>query len=78
MELQSSPQSLDAEMAVLGCVMLNNNSVTKILPYIPTHKAFYNDECKDIWEVMLSLHSDHKPIDLVSVTQEASNKGKKA
>jgi len=78
MEIQSSPQSLDAEMAVLGCVMLDNNAVTKILPYIPTPRAFYNEECKDIWEIMVSLHSEHKPIDLVTVTQESSNKGKKA
>jgi replicative DNA helicase len=45
---------------------------------MPTPDAFFNEECRAIWKIMLELHSDHKPIDLVSLATEASNRGDQA
>ena len=47
--------------------MLDNNAITKIIPFIQTDKAFSHKGLRDVWNVMLELHTEHTPIDLVTL-----------
>ncbi|MEK7542982.1 MAG: replicative DNA helicase [Patescibacteria group bacterium] len=73
-EFRIPPQDLDAEVSVLGSLMLDRNAIIKtadiLLPndfYHPTHQKIY--------EVILELFEKNKPIDLLTVSHEL--KGKK-
>ena len=41
------PQSIDAEKAVLGCILINNESISDILEYL-SYDSFYDNATGDI------------------------------
>tara|TARA_R110002012_G_scaffold318944_1_gene538217 strand:+ start:1060 stop:2382 length:1323 start_codon:yes stop_codon:yes gene_type:complete len=77
MELLNEPISQEAEQAVLGCIMLDNNSITKIIPFIQTDEAFSHQGLRDVWKLMIKLHSSHTPIDLVTLHNKSVEAGNK-
>lgn len=61
------PQSLDAEMAFLGSIMLRPDAVYEILD-TTTPKSFYAEKHAIIFDGMLELLGKRSPIDLVSLS----------
>lgn len=63
---RETPANLDAEMAVLGAVMIDPETM-KSLAGLLEPKDFYRELHQWIWEAALSLHREGKSCDQVSV-----------
>lgn len=62
-----SPHSLDAEYAVLGGVLLDNDSLLQVVEVL-IPEDFYRQAHKEIWQAMLSLWDKREPIDVVTLS----------
>lgn len=63
------PNSIEAEMAVLGTMLVNKDSIETILEILkPEH--FYLDPHKTIFEVIAKLKDSKKNIDVVIISEE--------
>lgn len=62
------PQNIDAEEAILGAVLTNPISLTKILDLIKP-ESFYKPANKFIYEAILHLFSKNQAIDIVTVSE---------
>lgn len=73
--LRVPPQNIDAEMAMLGSIMLRPLGLNEIMDSI--HRdSFYVEKHRLIYQAMLELARKNEPIDLVSMTailREQSN-----
>ncbi|MEX0919148.1 MAG: replicative DNA helicase [Parcubacteria group bacterium] len=61
------PHSLEAEMALLGSIMLRPDVIYEVLDIV-TPTSFYFDKHKTIFEGMLELFGKHQPIDILSLS----------
>ncbi|MBU3906402.1 AAA family ATPase [Patescibacteria group bacterium] len=66
------PQNLEAEKSLLGCVLIDKNSIKKITGL--SDKDFYNDKNAEIFKNMQEMHADSEPIDIVSLTNKLEGK----
>ncbi len=67
------PQSIEAELAVLGSLMVDGEAVVRIAEFLsPAH--FYKESNGNIYETILELYSDREPIDMVTVTDSLKKK----
>lgn len=64
--LRVPPHSEEAEISVLGAMMLDQEAVGKVLQYID-HTAFYKESHQVIFKAMMDLFNENVPIDQVSV-----------
>ena len=66
------PQDLEAEMALLGSMMLDREVIGDVIPIIPREKVerFYRPDHRRIYQVLLDLYERGEPVDLVSVKDE--------
>lgn len=71
--LRIPPQSLEAESALLGSVMLRPEAMYEIIDII-NPRSFYADKHKIIFETMLELFSKGVPIDLLSLSNKLKDK----
>lgn len=72
--LRILPHSIEAEQSVLGSMLLDKdaiNIVFKKLEFI----NFYKEYNANIFESMLELAEENKPIDIVTVTEKLNSKG---
>ena len=58
----------DAERAVLGCVLQDEDCYDIVKDYIIEKDAFYVEKHQEIWEAIVNLKSENIPIDLVNVS----------
>jgi replicative DNA helicase len=72
-DLRVPPQSLEAEKALLGSIMIRPE-VMHDLTDIVKEQTFYSDRHRQIWSVMMELHSKGTPIDLLSVSARLKEK----
>jgi len=72
-EFRIPPQSLEAEKAFLGSVMLRPEVVYDVIDIL-TPDCFYAEKHKIIFSAMLELFSKNEPIDLLSLTSKLSEK----
>ena len=63
------PHSLDAEKAVLGCILIDNNSLSSVLEYLSVD-SFYDANHRIIFDAMLSLYDNNLPIDSVNLSNQ--------
>ena len=76
MELGKVPPSdIEAEQAVLGCMLLDGESVALALEVLKPDD-FYREENKLIFSAMLNLYGRSEPIDLITVKEELVSLGK--
>ncbi|MFA6365140.1 MAG: replicative DNA helicase [Candidatus Paceibacterota bacterium] len=71
--LRLPPQDLDAEMSVLGALMLDKNSVIHVTDIL-TPNDFYHPGHQKIYEAILELFEHSEPIDILSVSHKMKNK----
>lgn len=64
--LRVPPHADEAEISVLGAMMLDKEAVSKALQHLD-HTAFYKDSHQLIFRAMMELFNDSQPIDQVSV-----------
>lgn len=68
------PHSLEAEMAVLGSMLISKDSIDSVSEILkPEH--FYSDNNKLIYETIISLHDKKKAVDLITISEELKKTG---
>lgn len=74
LEKKSTPNSPEAERSVLGCLILDKDSILKIIDLLkPTD--FYLDQHRIIYEAVIGLFAKSQPIDLVTVATKLQSLG---
>ncbi len=73
--LKLLPQSIEAEEAVLGAVLVNPSSIGKIIDYIKP-ESFYKPAHKVIFEAVSELFKKGEPVDIVTVSEFLRNEDK--
>ena len=68
------PQSLEAEEAVLGAMMIDDAAANKAIGLLKSSSYFYKEAHRKIFEAMLVLSEESNPIDPVSVSNELKKK----
>ncbi len=74
-ETRLPPQNIEAEMSVLGSLMLDKDAIIKISDLIRP-EDFYKDAHRLIFETMLELFEDREPIDVLSLSNKLEEKKK--
>ncbi|MDD5144720.1 MAG: replicative DNA helicase [Candidatus Pacebacteria bacterium] len=69
------PQSIEAEKSLLGCIMLDKNSLIKVVDFIAP-EDFYRNTHKEIYFACRELFERNDPIDLLSVANRLKDKEK--
>lgn len=72
--LRIPPQNLEAEMALLGSIMLRPEALFDISDIIKMD-SFYSEKHRIIFETMMELFQKRSPIDLLSVSSKLKEKG---
>lgn len=75
-EVQSGkvpPQNLDAEKSLLGAVLIDEETLADISEHV-TPKDFYDKRHAAIFGGMMRLYERHKPVDLLTLTDELKKK----
>jgi replicative DNA helicase len=66
---RSAPHAIEAEEAVLGCVLINPEAYFEVVPFLKADD-FYLHKHRWIWSSFVSLHEQRLPIDIVTVSEE--------
>ena len=69
-----TPQALEAEKSVLGCLLLDKDAILKVADFLDV-SDFYHDHHRFIYESCLELFQRSEPIDLVTVSTKLQGKG---
>lgn len=69
------PQNIEAEMSLLGCLMLDKNAIVKVVDFLQ-QKDFYKGIHQEIYSVMQNLFERSEPVDLLSVSAGLKEKEK--
>lgn len=67
------PQNLDAEKSLLGAVLIDEETLADISEHV-TVKDFYDKRHATIFGGMMRLYEKHKPVDLLTLTDELKKK----
>jgi len=67
------PQNLDAEKSLLGAVLIDEETLADISEHV-TSKDFYEKRHAVIYSGMMRLYEKHKPVDLLTLTEELKGK----
>lgn len=67
------PQSLDAEMSLLGATLIDEEVLADISEFVTT-KDFYDKRHATIFTAMMRLYEHNKPVDLLTLTDELKKK----
>ncbi|MFW6155398.1 MAG: replicative DNA helicase [Planctomycetota bacterium] len=67
------PQSREAEMCVLGAMILDAGSIDIVVQWL-SGEYFYNPAHTQIYDVVVAMSNDRKPIDLVTLRDELARR----
>jgi replicative DNA helicase len=68
------PQSIEAEMSILGGVLLDNEAINRALEIIRPEE-FYRESHRKIFRAMIDLSTNGEPCDLITLTTLLKKKG---
>jgi replicative DNA helicase len=68
------PQSFEAEVAVLGALLINPDSFDEVAQVLQA-EDFYIHRHRYIWEAITHLHACHTPLDFLTLTEELDQTG---
>ncbi len=72
-DLRIPPQSLEAEKALLGSIMIRPEVMHEVVDII-NERSFYSDRHRLLWSVIMELHAKGVPIDLLSLSARLKEK----
>ena len=72
--LKLPPQDLDAELSVLGALMIDKNAVIRVADFLEAGD-FYKPVHQKIYQSALQLFEKNEPIDLLSVSARLKENG---
>ena len=67
------PQSVEAEMAVLGSMLLDREATGKAIEILD-ETAFYKEAHRKIFQAAVSLYDRNEPVDLITLTEELNRR----
>jgi replicative DNA helicase len=67
------PQNEEAEMAVLGSMLLEENAISHAVELLD-EKTFYKDAHKKIFSTIVDIYSENKPVDLITTTERLKSR----
>jgi len=67
------PQNLDAEKSLIGAVLIDEETLADISEHV-TPKDFYEKRHSVIFGAMMRLYERHRPVDLLTLTDELKKK----
>jgi len=67
------PHNLDAEMSILGAILIDEEVLADITDKIKAHD-FYDKRHATIFASMLRLYEKHRPVDLLTLTDDLKSK----
>ena len=73
---QAQPHSTDAEIAVLGGMMMSNKVIPKVLNLLGDSSVFYHEKHKVIFNSIVNLFDNKTKIDLITLSEELKRLGK--
>ncbi|MBI4227796.1 MAG: replicative DNA helicase [Candidatus Omnitrophica bacterium] len=68
------PQNLEAEQAVLGAILMDENAVAVALEMLEP-QSFYREGHRLVFATVIALFNDHKPVDLVTLSNALKANG---
>ncbi len=66
--LRIPPHSNDAEISVLGALLLDKNAIVAVADILSPH-FFYDERHSEIYKAIVELYSERVPIDLLTVSE---------
>lgn len=75
MQERVPPQNIEAEQAVLGAMMIDNEAIAKVSEIL-TESDFYREAHKVIYAAMLELYSKNEAVDMVTLTEKLKRDNK--
>lgn len=69
------PQDTQAEKSLLGAILISDGALPEILTILRP-RDFYEERHQMIYEAMMNLYDQHKPVDLLTVTTELKTQKK--
>ena len=68
------PQSLEAEMSILGGILIDNDAINRVLEVL-TAEDFYRESHRKIFQAMMKLSDLREPCDLITMTDMLKKAG---
>lgn len=68
------PQNVDAEMSLLGAVLIDEEVLADVSDKLTSHD-FYDKRHALVFDAMLRLYEHHRPVDLLTLSDELTKKG---
>jgi len=69
------PQDVDAETSLLGSLLIDQEAMVKIADVL-NENDFYEDRHRHIFEAIRELYDNHKPIDVLTLSDQLKKKAK--
>ncbi len=69
------PQDTDAEISLLGSLMLDKNAIIKVVDFLET-RDFYKEVHREIYKTIIDIFEKREPIDLISLASHLREKNK--
>ena len=66
---REAPQAIEAEMALLGSLILDPRLIGDVIQQLPNREAFYDEKLSLIYSVMVTVYDKHNALDLVMLQQ---------
>jgi replicative DNA helicase len=63
------PQNLEAEMSVLGSMLIEEEAISRIIELL-NESHFYKDSHRKIFSAIISLYEEGKAVDLITLTEK--------
>jgi len=70
------PHSIEAEQAVIGSILIDENAIYKVIELGLTPEDFYRPEHQEIMRVAMDIAPDGIPVDIVVITEELQATGR--
>ncbi len=77
MPTNQMPHNLDAEAALLGCILIDGDIQTDVLESLKV-EDFYQESHREILAAMKTVYGARKPVDVVTLTDQLDRDGKLA
>lgn len=68
------PQSLEAEMSILGGILIENDAINRVLEML-TPDDFYRESHRKIFQAMMKLSDQREPCDFITMTDMLKKAG---
>ena len=73
-EVRLPPNSIEAEQALLGCILIENSALSKVVSILQPD-SFYKPAHSKIYQVMLDLFEENETIDTITVVDKLQKSG---